>query len=64
MYDCLYSCLISSITVISVDYLIIRPMKDFVCDLSVTYAKHWRTFDKKGLDVGHRGAGNARRNDK
>ncbi|KAG8177265.1 hypothetical protein JTE90_021266 [Oedothorax gibbosus] len=49
---------------LSVDYLIIRPMKDFVCDLSVTYAKHWKTIDKKHLDVGHRGAGNARRNDK
>lgn len=49
---------------LSVEYLIIRPMKDFVCDLSISYAKHWRTFNKKGLDVGHRGAGNSRRNDK
>lgn len=39
-------------------------MKDFVCDLGVTYARHWKTLNKKGLDVGHRGAGNARRNDK
>ncbi|GIY81252.1 hypothetical protein CDAR_430131 [Caerostris darwini] len=49
---------------LSVDYLIVRPMQDFVCDLSVTYAKHWKSLEKKGLDVGHRGAGNARRNDK
>ncbi|GBL93344.1 Glycerophosphocholine phosphodiesterase GPCPD1 [Araneus ventricosus] len=49
---------------LSVDYLIVRPMQDFVCDLSVSYAKHWKSLDKKGLDVGHRGAGNARRNDK
>ncbi|KFM81137.1 Glycerophosphocholine phosphodiesterase GPCPD1, partial [Stegodyphus mimosarum] len=49
---------------LSVEYLIVRPMKDFVCDLSVTYAKHWKKLDKKALDVGHRGAGNARRNDK
>nr|XP_042899306.1 glycerophosphocholine phosphodiesterase GPCPD1 [Parasteatoda tepidariorum] len=49
---------------LSVDYLIIRPMKDFVCDLSVSYAKHWKRSEKRSLDVGHRGAGNARRNDK
>ncbi|GFT96818.1 glycerophosphocholine phosphodiesterase GPCPD1 [Nephila pilipes] len=49
---------------LSVDYLIVRPMKDFVCDLSVTYTKHWKSLEKNGLDVGHRGAGNARRNDK
>ncbi|GFY75003.1 glycerophosphocholine phosphodiesterase GPCPD1 [Trichonephila inaurata madagascariensis] len=49
---------------LSVDYLIVRPMKDIVCDLSVTYTKHWKSLEKNGLDVGHRGAGNARRNDK
>lgn len=48
---------------LTVEYLIVRPLKGWTCDLSISYARHWKTY-KKGLDVGHRGAGNARRNDK
>lgn len=40
----------------TVEYVVIRPMKDYVCDLSVSYAKHWK-HDRKTLEVGHRGSG-------
>ena len=39
-------------------YLIIHPLKDFECDLAVSFAQHWNE-DWKRLDVGHRGLGNS-----
>ena len=39
-------------------YLIVTPMKNFECDMSVSYAQHWKPH-WKGLDVGHRGLGNS-----
>lgn len=43
---------------LTVEYLVIRPMRDYECDLSVSYAKHWKR-GRKTLDVGHRGAGSS-----
>lgn len=39
-------------------YLIVTPMKEVECDMSVTYSQHWKEH-WKGLDVGHRGLGNS-----
>ncbi|KAK6618959.1 hypothetical protein RUM44_003340 [Polyplax serrata] len=41
---------------ISVDYLVIKPIEDYICDMSVSYAKYWK-HSLLGLDVGHRGLG-------
>ncbi|XP_062857441.1 glycerophosphocholine phosphodiesterase GPCPD1 [Trichomycterus rosablanca] len=40
---------------VRVDYLVIRPIKDFQCDMSQCFTKYWRK--RTALDVGHRGAG-------
>ncbi|XP_053344755.1 glycerophosphocholine phosphodiesterase GPCPD1 isoform X1 [Clarias gariepinus] len=40
---------------VRVDYLVIRPIPGFECDMSQCYTKYWRKRD--ALDVGHRGAG-------
>ncbi|TSK58037.1 Glycerophosphocholine phosphodiesterase GPCPD1 [Bagarius yarrelli] len=40
---------------VRVDYLVIRPISGFTCDMSECYAKYWRK--RSALDVGHRGAG-------
>jgi len=40
----------------TVDYVVMRPMKNHECDLQVSYAKHWN-YGRKTLEVGHRGAG-------
>ncbi|KAL0273690.1 UNVERIFIED_CONTAM: hypothetical protein PYX00_006312 [Menopon gallinae] len=37
-------------------YLVIQPIPDFVCDMSVSYARYWK-HNLLGLDVGHRGLG-------
>lgn len=39
----------------TVDYLVIRPIQGFKCDMSQCYTKYWRK--RSALDVGHRGAG-------
>ena len=39
-------------------YLIVTPMEEHECDLSISYAQHWKQ-NWKGLDVGHRGLGNS-----
>ncbi|CAG5021450.1 unnamed protein product [Parnassius apollo] len=41
---------------VNFEYLIIHPMKEKICDLQVSYAKHWDPT-WKGLEVGHRGLG-------
>ncbi|XP_022660541.1 glycerophosphocholine phosphodiesterase GPCPD1-like isoform X3 [Varroa destructor] len=43
-------------------YLIVKPLKGYRCTAELTFAKFWKRH-KRGLDVGHRGAGNARRTD-
>ncbi|XP_072218436.1 glycerophosphocholine phosphodiesterase GPCPD1 [Leuresthes tenuis] len=40
---------------VRVDYLVIRPIQGFQCDMSASYMKHWKK--RSTLDVGHRGAG-------
>ncbi|GAA6101205.1 glycerophosphocholine phosphodiesterase GPCPD1 isoform X2 [Tachysurus ichikawai] len=40
---------------VRVDYLVIRPIAGFNCDMSQCYTKYWRK--RSALDVGHRGAG-------
>jgi len=38
------------------DYLIVRPITGYDCDMSVSYSRIWnKTW--QGLDVGHRGLG-------
>lgn len=39
-------------------YTVIKPMVNHSCDMSVSYAKHWKNA-WTGLDIGHRGAGNS-----
>ncbi|KAM3959061.1 LOW QUALITY PROTEIN: glycerophosphocholine phosphodiesterase GPCPD1 [Aphomia sociella] len=41
---------------VNFEYLIIRPMTEQLCDLQVSYAKHWDP-SWTGLEVGHRGLG-------
>ncbi|RZC36940.1 glycerophosphocholine phosphodiesterase GPCPD1-like [Asbolus verrucosus] len=43
---------------IRIDYIVIRPMPNFKCDLSLSYARHWKKT-RAGLDVGHRGSGSS-----
>jgi len=43
---------------LKVEYLIIRPIEDFECDMSVSYARYWK-HSWRGLEVGHRGAGSS-----
>uniref|UniRef100_A0A3B4CPK0 Glycerophosphocholine phosphodiesterase 1 n=1 Tax=Pygocentrus nattereri TaxID=42514 RepID=A0A3B4CPK0_PYGNA len=40
---------------VRVDYLVIRPIQGFQCDMQQSFSKHWRK--RRPLDVGHRGAG-------
>lgn len=39
-------------------YIVIKPMEEDLCDMSVSYAKHWKNC-WQGLDIGHRGLGNS-----
>ncbi|KAK8759228.1 hypothetical protein V5799_003141 [Amblyomma americanum] len=48
---------------LNVSYLIIRPLAGYPCYCHETYSKFWKKTNR-GLDVGHRGSGNARRTDK
>lgn len=41
---------------INLQYLIVRPMTPNLCDLEVSYSKHWNP-GWTGLEVGHRGLG-------
>ena len=41
---------------LAVDYLVIKPMTKQLCDMSVSYARHWK-HKRRALDVGHRGMG-------
>jgi len=43
---------------LKVEYLIVRPIENFECDMSVSYARHWK-HSWRGLEVGHRGAGSS-----
>ncbi|XP_066561847.1 glycerophosphocholine phosphodiesterase GPCPD1 isoform X2 [Amia ocellicauda] len=40
---------------VRVDYIVIRPIKNFMCDMSASYRKYWKK--RTALEVGHRGAG-------
>uniref|UniRef100_A0A3B3RHK6 Glycerophosphocholine phosphodiesterase GPCPD1 n=1 Tax=Paramormyrops kingsleyae TaxID=1676925 RepID=A0A3B3RHK6_9TELE len=40
---------------VRVDYLVIRPIKGFMCDMHSSFTKYWKK--RSALDVGHRGAG-------
>ncbi|XP_019761372.1 glycerophosphocholine phosphodiesterase GPCPD1-like isoform X2 [Dendroctonus ponderosae] len=44
-----------------VDYLVIGAMPNYKCDLSISYARHWKKT-RAGLDVGHRGSGSSFKN--
>ncbi|KAL0967722.1 hypothetical protein UPYG_G00256070 [Umbra pygmaea] len=41
---------------VRVDYLVIRPIEGYQCDMSASFTKYWRKRSAP-LDVGHRGAG-------
>ena len=43
---------------VRIDYIVIKPMPNFKCDLSVSYGRHWKK-NRAGLDVGHRGSGSS-----
>uniref|UniRef100_V5GPA3 Glycerophosphocholine phosphodiesterase n=1 Tax=Anoplophora glabripennis TaxID=217634 RepID=V5GPA3_ANOGL len=46
---------------IYIEYLQIGPMPNFKCDMSISYARHWKKT-RSGLDVGHRGSGSSFKN--
>ncbi|XP_068621611.1 glycerophosphocholine phosphodiesterase GPCPD1-like [Battus philenor] len=41
---------------VNFEYLIVQPLKENICNLQVSYAKHWDP-SWTGLEVGHRGLG-------
>uniref|UniRef100_H3BBZ7 Glycerophosphocholine phosphodiesterase GPCPD1 n=1 Tax=Latimeria chalumnae TaxID=7897 RepID=H3BBZ7_LATCH len=41
---------------VRVDYLVIKPILGYSCDMKASYVKYWRP--RPTLDVGHRGGGN------
>lgn len=41
---------------IELNYVVIKPLTTFHCDMRVSYARHWNKR-RQGLDVGHRGLG-------
>lgn len=43
---------------IRIEYLVIKPMPNFHCDMSISYLRHWDRR-RSGLDVGHRGSGSS-----
>ncbi|XP_018318906.1 glycerophosphocholine phosphodiesterase GPCPD1 [Agrilus planipennis] len=43
---------------IELEYLVVRPMSNYKCDMSVSYTRYWRNT-WCGLDVGHRGSGSS-----
>lgn len=40
-----------------VDYIIIKPLPGYNCDMKSSFSKYWKP--RIPLDVGHRGAGNS-----
>lgn len=40
------------------DYLLVRPMAEAQCTMESSYSRYWHDT-WRGLDVGHRGAGNS-----
>jgi len=42
--------------VLTGDYLIVRPVTGYECDMSMSYSRIWKKT-WQGLDVGHRGLG-------
>ncbi|XP_039384517.1 glycerophosphocholine phosphodiesterase GPCPD1 [Mauremys reevesii] len=42
---------------VRVDYIIIKPISGYSCDMEASYSKYWRP--RSTIDVGHRGAGNS-----
>ncbi|XP_019371744.1 PREDICTED: glycerophosphocholine phosphodiesterase GPCPD1 [Gavialis gangeticus] len=42
---------------VRVDYIIIKPIVGYSCNMKASYAKYWKP--RTTLDVGHRGAGNS-----
>uniref|UniRef100_A0A8C2T012 Glycerophosphocholine phosphodiesterase 1 n=1 Tax=Coturnix japonica TaxID=93934 RepID=A0A8C2T012_COTJA len=42
---------------VRVDYIVIKPIQGYTCDMEASYAKYWKP--RSTLDVGHRGAGNS-----
>ena len=42
---------------LTIDYLIIKPLKGEACDMTVSYARLWKK--RRPLDVGHRGMGSS-----
>ncbi|XP_043912332.1 glycerophosphocholine phosphodiesterase GPCPD1 [Protopterus annectens] len=42
---------------VRVDYLVIKPIKDFTCNMKASYCKYWKP--RMTVDVGHRGSGNS-----
>ncbi|KAM9017722.1 glycerophosphocholine phosphodiesterase GPCPD1-like isoform 1-T1 [Ara ararauna] len=39
------------------DYIIIKPIQGYTCNMEASYAKYWKP--RTTLDVGHRGAGHS-----
>nr|CAH7743589.1 unnamed protein product [Callosobruchus chinensis] len=44
-----------------IEYIVIGPLPNFKCDMSISYARHWKKT-RQGLDVGHRGSGSSFKN--
>lgn len=44
-----------------VEYIVVKPLRSTSCDMKVSYCRYWK-HQWKGLDIGHRGAGNSGRN--
>ncbi|XP_067900474.1 glycerophosphocholine phosphodiesterase GPCPD1 isoform X2 [Heterodontus francisci] len=42
---------------VKVDYIVIKPLEGYICDMSPSLSKYWKP--RIALDVGHRGAGNS-----
>ncbi|XP_032882108.1 glycerophosphocholine phosphodiesterase GPCPD1 isoform X1 [Amblyraja radiata] len=42
---------------VKVDYIVIKPMEGFICDMSPSLSKYWKP--RMPLDVGHRGSVNS-----
>ncbi|XP_077986721.1 glycerophosphocholine phosphodiesterase GPCPD1-like isoform X2 [Glandiceps talaboti] len=40
---------------LSVQYLLIHPFKSDLCDMSISYTKHWK--ERQAVHIGHRGCG-------
>ncbi|KAH8288506.1 hypothetical protein KR054_004107 [Drosophila jambulina] len=47
---------------LTVQYLVIRPLEGFQCDLSKSYERYWRK-SRMCMDIGHRGSGKTYRTD-